>query len=312
MQSPSSPAACTGDAVISGSILVIGADGQVGSVTLRDLAGRGYQVTGTTRRTEGEAKDRLFLDLALPPRDWPELPLVDVAVICTAMTRINECEDDPEGTAVVNLHAPLALAEKLTRQGTMVLFLSTTGVFDFTRPFRHHDDPPCPVTNYGRQKAEAEARILELEGKTVVLRLTKIIGPDMPLLNRWQTELASGQNITAYQDTTIAPITAVFASRVMHEIIGASAEGIFHASGDEDLPYTVLAEQVVRAMKVGPERIEARTGNMKEYPSGNSPLYTTLDMGREEEMFGIPASSSLATMRETADQVARKHLAAGM
>jgi hypothetical protein len=98
---------------------------------------------------------------------------------------------------------------------------------------------------------------------------------------------------------------------MMHEIIATDAEGIFHASGDDDLPYTVLAEQVVRAMKVGPERIEARTGNMKEYPSGRSPRYTTLEMEHEEKMFGISASSSLATMRETADQIAQKHFAAG-
>ena len=155
---------------------------------------------------------------------------------------------------------------------------------------------------------EAEEKILALDGKTAVLRLTKIIGPDMPLLNKWQAELASGQNIMAYEDTTIAPITALFASRVMHEIIAAGAEGIFHASGDDDLPYTVLAQQLVRAMAVGLERIEARTGNMKEYPSGSSPRYTTLDMSREEEMFGVPAPSSLATMRETAEFLASNGL----
>ena len=285
------------------SILVIGADGQVGSAALGALAGRGHEVAGTTRRVSGDGEKRLFLDLSLAPREWPELPPVDAAVICTAVTRIAECEADPDGTAVVNLHAPAELARRLCEKGTFVLFLSSTGVFDFQKPFRRHDDPPCPVTNYGRQKAEVEERILALDGKTAVLRLTKIMGPEMPLLGKWQAKLASGQNIMAYQDTTIAPITAVFASRVMHEIINAGAEGIFHASGDDDLPYTVLAEQVVRAMKVGPERIEARTGNMKEYPSGSSPRYTSLEMGREEEMFGISASPSLATMRETVDML---------
>ncbi len=287
------------------SVLVIGANGQVGRVTYQDLSARGHEVAGTTRRISGENEKRLFLDLGLAPREWPDLPPVDVAVICTAVTSVAECEADPDGTAVVNLHAPVELARRLCERGAFVLFLSSTGVFDFQKPFRRHDDPPCPVTNYGRQKAEVEDKILALDGKTAVLRLTKIMGPEMPLLDRWQAELASGQNIMAHQDTTIAPITAVFASRVMHEIIGASAEGIFHASGDEDLPYTVLAEQLVRAMAVGPERIEARTGNMKEYPSGSSPRYTTLDMGREEEMFDLSAPSSLETMKEAAEAVAR-------
>jgi hypothetical protein len=51
---------------------------------------------------------------------------------------------------------------------------------------------------------------------------------------------------------------------------------------------------------------------MKEYPSGSSPRFTTLDMSREGEMFGVPAPSSLATMRETATRIARENLATGV
>ena len=100
MRDPSFPAACLSNAATSGSILVIGGDGQVGSVALRDLAEQDYEVTGTTRRTAA-AGDSLFLDLSLALEDWPELPLVNAAMICTAATRINECEDDPNGTIVV-------------------------------------------------------------------------------------------------------------------------------------------------------------------------------------------------------------------
>ncbi len=286
------------------SVLVIGADGQVGSAALVYLAGRGHEVAGTTRRAGSVEEDRLFLDLSQPPQKWPDFPSCDAVAICTAVTSIAECENDPEGAALINLHRPLHLADMFRARGAFVLFLSSTGVFDFQKPFRRHDDPPCPATNYGRQKVEAEDKILALGGKTAVLRLTKIIGPRMPLLGRWRSELASGQNIMAYEDTTIAPTTAVFASRVMHNVMGAGAEGIFHASGDEDLPYTVLAEQLVRAMGAGPEKIEARTGNMKEYPSGSSPRYTTLDMSRENDLFGLTAPSSLETMKEAAEAVA--------
>ena len=287
------------------TVLVIGADGQVGSVVLRDLAGRGYEVTGTTRRESNTDKDRLFLDLGLAPSEWPQLPETEAAVICTAMTRIDECEEDPDGTAVVNLHAPVALAEKLTSQGTMVVFLSTTGVFDFTRPYRRHDEAPSPVSAYGRQKAEAEARILELDGKTAVLRLTKIMGPHMPLLNTWCDELVSGREITAYKDAFIAPITALFAACMIHEIVCREAEGVFHASGDEDQPYSALAEEVVRAMGAEDARIRIVEGGLPHYPTANAPRYTTLDMSREKEMFGISAPSSLATMRETAELLAQ-------
>ncbi len=282
------------------SCLVVGADGQVGSVAAEDLAGRGYAVTGTTRRAAAIAGDCLFLDLALPPQEWLELPETDAAVICTAMTRINECEDDPDGTAVVNLHAPVALAEELTRQGTMVLFLSTTGVFDFARPYRHHDDPPCPVSAYGRQKAEAEARILDLDGKTAVLRLTKIMGPDMPLLRTWCADLVAGREITVYEDAFIAPITTAFTARMIHEIVSGREEGVFHASGDEDIPYTALAEQLVHIMGADGSLVKTVAGGLPHYPTANAPRFTTLDMSRENNLFNLSPPSSRATMTEVA------------
>ncbi len=286
------------------SVLVIGSDGQVGRAAHQDLSERGYEVFGTTRRSGGKDEDRSYLDFSRPPQEWPELPEADAAVICTAITSIAECEADSDSTAVVNLHAPVALAEKLTRQGAMVLFLSTTGVFDFSRPFRRRDEPPSPVSAYGRQKAEAEARILDIDGKTAVLRLTKIMGSDMPLLNTWCLELVAGRRITAFHNSTIAPITPAFAARMIHKIVSFEGEGIFHVSGDEDLPYTALAEKLVSAMGLEKGLIDARAGDVQGRLPTSVTRFTTLDMSRERDLFSISASSSLVTITETADSLA--------
>ena len=166
------------------------------------------------------------------------------------------------------------------------------------------------MSAYGRQKAEAEARILDLKGKTAVLRLTKIMGIDMPLLNAWCGDLATGREITAYEDAFIAPITAAFVARMIHEIVSREAEGVFHASGDEDQPYTTLAGELVRAMGADVSLVKTVEGGLPHYPTANAPRYTTLDMSREEKMFGIPAPSSLATMRETVEFLAQNSRAA--
>ena len=265
-------------------------------------------MVGTTRRVSREDKKHLFLDLGLPFREWPDLPSVDAAVICAGVASIAECEADPDDTAVVNLHAPVELARRLCERGSFVLFLSSTGVFDCQKPFRCREDPPCPVTNYGRQKAEVEDKILALDGKTAVLRLTKIMGLDMPLLNTWCSDLASGREITAYQDAFIAPITAAFAARMIYKVVGGGAEGVFHASGDEDIPYTVLAEQLVRAMGADVSLVKTVEGGLPHYPTANAPRYTTLDMSRESDLFGLSAPSSLALMKETVEFLASNGL----
>ena len=287
------------------SILLLGADGQVARAARQDLSERGHKVFGTTRRSGGKDEGRFYLDFGRPPEEWPELPDVNAAVICTAITGIRDCEADPAGTSIVNLQAPVMLAEMLCHRGIFVLFLSSAGVFDFQKSFRRHNEKPSPITNYGRQKAEAEARILKLDGKTAVLRFTKIMGPDMPILNTWCAELATGREITAYEDAFIAPITAAFAARMIHEIVSSGEEGVFHASGDEDQPYTALAGELVRAMDADISLVKTVEGGLPHYPAANSPRYTTLDMSREEKMFGIAASSSMATMTKTVDILAR-------
>jgi 2-hydroxychromene-2-carboxylate isomerase len=80
---------------------------------------------------------------------------------------------------------------------------------------------------------------------------------------------------------------------------------VFHASGDEDVPYTALAERLVRAMDADASLITTEEGGLPHYPTANAPRYTTLDMSREEQMFGIPAPSSLATMAETVEALVR-------
>jgi dTDP-4-dehydrorhamnose reductase len=286
------------------SILVVGADGQVGSAVHQDFSGRGHEVFGTTRHSESIGENRLFLDLGHPPQEWPEFPTVNAVVICMAITSITECEADPDGTALINLYRPVALARKFCERGAFVLFLSTTGVFDFTRPYRRHDEAPCPVTEYGRQKAEAESRILGLDGKTAVLRLTKIIGSDMPLLKSWGADLAAGRRITAFYNSTLAPITPAFAACMIHKIVSFEGEGIFHVSGDEDLPYTVLAEKLIRAMGLKKGLIDARAGDVQGHLPASVTRFTTLDMSRESDLLGISTASSLATITETANLLA--------
>ena len=73
--------------------LIVGADGSIGGAMALALGRRGHNVIATTRRAQAVAHDQIFLDLAGP---LPDLPGVDVAVVCAAMTRLEECRREPE------------------------------------------------------------------------------------------------------------------------------------------------------------------------------------------------------------------------
>ena len=290
--------------------LVVGVDGQVGGPLADHLQSQGVNVLGTTRRKDRVGNGRVYLDLAEPEENWPALPDVETAILCASVTRLETCENDPTGTAKVNVDGVVALARKLAARGTHILYLSTTGVFDFTEPFRRHDCEPSPVTTYGHQKASAEKQILSLGDMVSVLRLTKVIGPSMPLLQRWSAILGQNSPISAFRDTTIAPITTDFVNFMIKKICSSKAPGIFHASGDADLAYTVLAEHFVRAMGKESDLVVPEKGQAIGQPAGPAPRYTTLDMTRERELFGILPPSSLETIIKVTKEVASSQLSA--
>ena len=67
--------------------------------------------------------------------------------------------------------------------------------------------------------------------------------------------------------------------------------GIFHLSGDEDRPYTALAEGLARGLRADPGLIEPMSADAMVHPVEARPLYSSLDMSLEAERFDLPQPS---------------------
>src|ERR1700760_2414203 len=120
--------------------LIVGVDGSFGGALRQSLLRLGHEVIATTRR-RGETAGHLFLDLAAP---LPALPEVDVAVICAAMARLEDCRRTPELACRVNVAAPLELSRSLTQAGSRVIMLSTSSVFGCLAPHVAENAQPAP------------------------------------------------------------------------------------------------------------------------------------------------------------------------
>jgi hypothetical protein len=72
--------------------VIVGADASFGGSLSSELLARGHGVAATTRRRERATAEGLFLDLAEP---IPRLPETDVAIICAAMARFEDCRGNP-------------------------------------------------------------------------------------------------------------------------------------------------------------------------------------------------------------------------
>ncbi|OUL93396.1 dTDP-4-dehydrorhamnose reductase [Paraburkholderia hospita] len=151
------------------TILLTGANGQVGFELMRSLQGLGTLV----------ALDRSRLDLA----DLDQVRAVTrqikptLIVNAAAYTAVDRAESEPELAMLVNGKAPGVLAEEAKRLGAAIIHYSTDYVFDGAKSGPYvEDDMVNPQNAYGRSKLAGERAVAEAGGAHLVLRTSWVYG----------------------------------------------------------------------------------------------------------------------------------------
>ena len=242
--------------------LIIGGDSTIGKALHKALPD-----AIVTTRTE--------LDLSRPTA-WPTLPKVEVAYICAGITKLEECENNPEGSRQVNVAGTQALIEKLQGQGTHVVFLSSNQVFDGSVPFRKASDATCPINEYGRQKAAVEAWLLTRPQSASILRLTKVVDGRLPILAEWEVALRAGKIVEAFDDLMVAPLPL---AGVIHALVTLGEEkkrGIFQLSGEREMSYYDMACELAVTLCVSTSRVRPISATTKGISAQFLPKHATL------------------------------------
>jgi dTDP-4-dehydrorhamnose reductase len=261
----------------SSSVLIVGADGVIGSELLRQFRQIGARVWGTTRRRELAQADRPYLNLADDIGAWQAPGPVSLAVLSAGISKIETCRREPEATAIVNVEGVTKLARKLTSDGALMIYLSTNQVFDGSRANRAALDSYSAATEYGRQKADVEQRLLALDGATCILRLTKVVQPDMPLLRGWCESLREGRPIHPFTDMVMAPIPLSFVVEAIQRLGEERLTGIFQASGAKDVTFAEVAYHIAERIGAPKDLVQPISVSAAGLPPEAAPLHTTLD-----------------------------------
>jgi dTDP-4-dehydrorhamnose reductase len=274
--------------------LIIGVDGSFGGALSRSLQNLGHEVVATTRRRE-RAGGHLFLDLAAP---LPLPPQVDVAVICAAMARLDECRRYPELAHRVNVAAPLELARTLTQAGSRVILLSTSSVFGCLAPHVEENASPAPRGVYARLKAEAEARLLELGSQIAVLRLTKVVKPNSGLLSEWMHHLGDGRPVRAFDDSRFCPLTMAHVVDAIAAVIEGGQGGVYHLSGAADVSYAQTVKFFAQRIGAATDLVEPMHGVDSGLPYEELTPFTSLATSRLSRLNGFVPPEAFEVLEE--------------
>ena len=272
------------------AILVVGGDSLVGRALAAHLRGRGDRVLETTRRADATGRGALKLDLAADPATWPDLPPLKGAALCAAIARLQDCERDPVLSRRVNVEAISALAHRLAAAGVPTVFLSSDKVFDGLRPLRRRDESTCPNTEYGRQKAAAEAA---MPAEAAILRLSKVTAPSLDLFRGWARDLAAGRPITPFTDMVLAPVPVGLVAETIARLLDERRSGLFHLTGARDVSYAAAARLIADVLGADPALIRERASGANPPPSP----CTALDMSVETALWGLAPPPAETVLR---------------
>src|SRR5580698_3954076 len=262
--------------------LIVGGDSEIGAATYRAMKAQGAAVAATTRHSDRVAPDRLFLDLSAPLGDWAPPPGTQAVCLCAAIARLSACADDPQGSAHINVVQTLALVEKFLASGITVLFLSTNQVFDGRTPHERAEAPHSPVSEYGRQKARAEAALLrqmESGAPVAILRLAKVVSDTMPLIGGWIKDLTAAKPIRVFNDLKLAPTPTDLVCTAIAALLQDRARGIFQLTGPRDVSYAEIGRFLAAYLDADPKLVNPTSARAAGLPEGATPLHTTLDSG---------------------------------
>ncbi|HPO07211.1 MAG TPA: sugar nucleotide-binding protein [bacterium] len=267
-------------------ILVVGSDSMIGGAVMAHLEHALEPVVGTYFLPEGSGKNRTYLDLSRDLSGWrPDRP-VQVAYLCSGVTKLEDCRRDPAGSARINVIGTVAVAKALIEQGAFVVFLSSNRVFDGSRPHVEPDSAHCPITEYGRQKAETERILSQWEESVAIVRLTKVLGSNT-LFSKWSRSLRAGEIIRPFSDMVLAPVplaTVVSALRLIGDL---RRGGVRQVSAERDVSYAEAARWGAEILGVDTNLVQPWSVAEAGLDLEANPEHTTLNVDRLREEFGL-------------------------
>ena len=272
------------------TILLTGADGQVGQDLQALAAARGLAVVPTDR-------DVLDITDAAAVSEAVRQARPDAVVNAAAYTAVDRAEADPEAAHAVNARGAGNVAAACAEARVPLVHVSTDYVFDGTKgaPYAP-SDPVSPLGVYGRTKAEGEAAVAAALPEHVVIRTAWVFSRHGHNFVRTMLRLARERpEIRVVADQFGGPTPAADVARAClaaaeQAAAGRGVWGLFHHAGQPVASWFDLAAEAVRlARAIDPAHAATVVPiPTSEYPTPAArPARVEMDASAFAEAYGV-------------------------
>lgn len=268
-------------------IVVTGAGGQVGRALAERLA-------------DGRFLSHLDLDVTDEDAVRQAVGSASIVVHLAALTNVDECERDPDRAFAVNSEGTRHVVQAAGHAGARVIFASTDYVFDGERAGEYtEDDPPAPLSAYGRSKLEGE-RFVAKDPSNLIVRTSWVFGEGRNFIRTITAAARKGGPLEVVDDQTGRPTWAEDLADALVFLVEAGISGVLHVTGDgPPATWADVAEFAVGAagLAASVERIDtAAYRRSAERVIAPRPRNSTLSLERAARL-GVPLQNWRTSVR---------------
>jgi dTDP-4-dehydrorhamnose reductase len=221
-------------------VTIFGASGLLGKALMREWSGD--TVTGlSSRDVDIRDAQRVQQVVSETRPDW--------VVLAAAYTDVDGCESNQELAFAVNRDGAVNAAKAANAVGARFMFLSSDYVFDGKKraPYEARD-PRNPQSLYGKTKAEAEVKLLEINPNFCIARTSWLFGTGGKCFPDTILKLASSRPaLDVVNDQRGCPTYVEDLAQAIVQLCRKNASGIVHATNAGDCTWFEFAREIVRA-----------------------------------------------------------------
>ena len=244
-------------------IVIVGADGQLGTAMVREFSPDHEMVPLTI-------KD---LDITDHARVVARVERLRPAVIvnCAAYTNVDGAEDDPVAALGVNAFGVRSLGVAAASVGATLVHYSTDFVFDgrATQPYTEQDEP-APRSFYAASKLIGEWFAREA-GRAYVLRLESLFGggAEGPAGRRASVDriidaLLDGRDAPVFVDRTVSPSYIVDVAKATRALLECAApDGLYHCVNSGRCTWHELGLEIAQLLGVEAKLLPVEVASMR-------------------------------------------------
>ncbi len=288
-------------------LLVTGASGLLGASVLLLAREQGRGAVGLCHTHRIHVPGLSVFDVDLTDTATTRETLVQLrpaaVVHCAAGTNVDWCEDHPDETERINVHASSFLAAVAAELNLRFVHVSTDSVFDGRQSFYLETDEAAPLNVYAASKLRAEQEVFRHNSSALIVR-TNIYGWNVQKkqsLAEWIVgRLAKGKEVPGFVDVYFTPILANDLAEILLAMLDRGLTGVYHVAGSQRVSKYEFAKQAAIMAGFEPERV-VPTRFAEARLRAARPLDTSLSTNKVRFALERPIPSMEQGLRRFAD-----------